>query len=108
MVGTYILIVIACALSSVAAAILKAADGLTKPFYSILGISLQLIDYIIFARIVVNVNLGVAYAIFVGGAILGSFILGAIMFKERLTPIGYVSAAMIVFGIVPIHAFGTL
>lgn len=108
MVGTYILIVIACALSAVAAAILKAADGLTKPFYSILGISLQLIDYIIFARIVVNVNLGVAYAIFVGGAILGSFILGAIMFKERLTPIGYVSAAMIVFGIVLIHAFGTL
>lgn len=108
MVGTYILIVIACALSAVAAAILKAADGLTKPFYSVLGISLQLIDYIIFARIVVNVNLGVAYAIFVGGAILGSFILGAIMFKERLTPIGYVSAAMIVFGIVLIHAFGTL
>lgn len=75
---------------------------------ALLGISLQLIDYIIFARIVVNVNLGVAYAIFAGGAILGSFILGAIMFKERLTPIGYVSAAMIVFGIVLIHAFGTL
>ena len=63
MVGTYILIVIACALSAVAAAILKAADGLTKPFYSVLGISLQLIDYMIFARIVVNVNLGVSYAI---------------------------------------------
>ena len=108
MIGLYILIIIACALSAVAAAILKAADGLTRPVYSVLGIALQLIDYILFARIILYVNFGIAYAIFVGGAILGSFILGAILFKERLTPIGYVSAGMIIFGIVFIHLFGTL
>ena len=82
--------------------------GLTKPLWSVLGIGLQLVDYIMFARIVVYVNIGVAYAIFAGGAILGSFVIGAVMFRERLTPLGYVSAAMIVFGIVFIRAFGTL
>lgn len=108
MIGIYILIVAACALSAVAAAILKASNGLTRPVYSVLGIGLQLVDYILFARIVVYVNIGIAYAIFAGGAILGSFILGAVMFGERLTPIGYVSAGMIIFGIVFIRAFGTL
>lgn len=108
MIGIYLLIVATCLLSAVAAAILKASDGLTKPLWSVLGIGLQLVDYIMFARIVVYVNIGVAYAIFAGGAILGSFVLGAVMFRERLTPIGYVSAAMIVFGIVFIRAFGTL
>ena len=37
-----------------------------------------------------------------------SAVAAAIMFRERLTPIGYVSAGMIIFGIVFIRAFGTL
>lgn len=108
MLGLYILLVAACLLSAVASAILKASNGLTRPLYSVLGIGLNLATYVMLARIVVHINIGVAYAIFAGGAILTSFILGAVRFGERLTPIGYISASMIVFGIVFIRAFGTL
>ena len=91
-----------------AAAILKASEGLTRPVYSILGIGLQLVDYIMFSRIVLYINIGIAYAIFVAGAVLGSFVLGAICFGERLTRIGYVCAGMIVFGLVLIRLFGSI
>lgn len=108
MPGLYLLLAAACVMSAAASAILKASKGLTLPLYSILGIGLNLLTYVMLARIVIHINLGVAYAIFAGGAILSSFVLGAVKFGERLTPIGYVSASMIVFGIVFIRLFGTL
>ena len=54
MIGIYLLIVATCMLSAVAAVILKASDGLTKPLWSVLGIGLQLVDYIMFGIVFIR------------------------------------------------------
>lgn len=104
----YILLILTLVLSAVATAILKASDGLTRPFLSVLGIALQLIDYVLFSRVILYINISVAYAVFAAGSVMVSIILGFFMFRERLTVIGYISALMIIGSLIYIHMYGTL
>ena len=95
----YILLILTLVLSAVAAAILKASDGLTRPFLSVLGIALQLIDYVLFSRVILYINISVAYAVFMA-------VISVTVLHLELTRPDIIGITIIVIGVICMDMWG--
>lgn len=103
--GAWIMLVIAGLLEAVWAVGLKHTQGFTRLWPSVLTIAAMLASFILLAKAMQTLPLGVAYTAWVGIGAVGAVIAGAALFGERLAPLQVVSIALVGAGIVGLKAF---
>ncbi|WP_426753921.1 DMT family transporter [Myxococcus sp. Y35] len=87
----WILLVVAGCLEIAWALALKQADGLTRFWPSVVGLSLAMVSLVLLALALKELPVGTAYAVWVGLGVCGVAVFGMIVLGEQ------VSAARIVF-----------
>ena len=108
MVLAYIMLAACIAANLVACSLLTASDGFRKPVQSVTGILLALFNYFLLARVILVMDLSIAYAIWVALGIIVSSLISVFYFKQHLSKTGAVCIGLIGFGLVFIHLFGTM
>lgn len=108
MLIAYLLLAACIAANLVACSLLTASDGFTKPVQSAAGIFLALLNYFLLAKAILTIDLSIAYAIWVAVGIIISSLISVFYFKQHLTKTGVICIALIGFGLVFIHLFGTM
>lgn len=79
---------------------MKCADGFTKPVASVVTGTFYVLSAIFLAMALKKLPLGTAYAMWTGFGIVGTSLLGAVLFKEPLNLGQILCIGMIVCGIV--------
>ncbi|MDQ2065618.1 multidrug efflux SMR transporter [Xinfangfangia sp. CPCC 101601] len=82
------------------ASAMKASEGFTKLWPSVVTLSTMLISFGLLAYAMRSLPLGTAYAIWTGIGALGAFVVGIVMMGEPATAGRIVAAALILSGIV--------
>ena len=95
----WLLLTISGGLEVVWASALKASDGFSKPFYSVIVAVAAFASFWLLADSMKSLPLGTAYPVWVGIGAVGSFIIGIVAFGEAASPLRLASAALIVIGI---------
>ncbi len=85
---------------------LKYTEGFSKLVPSVLTIGAMIVSVVLLEVAVRQLPVGTAYAVWTGIGIVGTAILGIILFKEPATAMRLVSIALIVGGIVGLKAAG--
>ena len=96
----WILLTISGGLEVVWASALKASDGFSKPFYSVIVAIAAFASFWLLAYAMKSLPLGTTYPVWVGIGAVGTFIVGVTMFGETASPLRLASVALIVIGIV--------
>ena len=86
---------------------IKATEGFTKLWPSLITIASYAICFYSFARALQHVNLSFAYALWSGLGIVVSTLVSVFVFKEGITPGAVVGIALILAGVVILNIFGT-
>jgi len=79
---------------------LKYSHGFTRPLPSAVTIGSMLLSFWLLAQAMKTLNLGTAYAIWVGIGAIGTFIAGIVLFNEPVNGLRIASAALIVAGLI--------
>lgn len=108
MLVAYLLLFVCIAANLLACSLLTASDGFTKPLQSWGGIFFAIFNYFILSRVILTIDISIAYAIWVAIGIIVSALISVFYFKQRLTRTSVVSIGLITFGLVFIHLFGTM
>jgi small multidrug resistance pump len=98
----WVLLVLAIAGETIATLALKASDGFSKLWASVLVVVGYGAAFVLMAFALRTLQVGVSYAIWSGLGTIGAAIGGALLFSERLTPVGVAGIAVVVVGIVMI------
>ena len=85
---------------------MKYADGFTRPIPSLITIVFYIVSAVFLAAALKKLPLGTAYAMWTGFGILGTTLLGVLLFKETLSLPQMVCVGMIVGGIVGLKVLG--
>jgi len=85
---------------------MKYADGFTRPIPSLITIVFYIVSAVFLASALKKLPLGTAYAMWTGFGILGTTLLGVLLFKETLSLPQMVCVGMIVGGIVGLKVLG--
>lgn len=96
----WILLVIAGLLEVVWAVGLKHTAGFTKLWPSVLTITAMIASFVLLAKVMQTLPLGVSYTVWVGIGAVGSVIAGVWLLNERLSAIQIVCIGAIALGIV--------
>ena len=99
------LAIIACVAGSSA---LTASDGMVIKKYSVLGVLIFAISYVLLSRSILTINISIAYAVFCGVGIVLSGIISMVVFKQRMTVIGVICMILSLVACVIIHVFGSM
>ena len=100
----WILLLIAGLLEAVWAVGLKHTDGFSRLWPSVGTLAAMLASFVLLARAMQALPLGLAYTVWVGIGAVGAIIGGAWFFGERLTPAQFVCIGLIAVGIVGLKA----
>lgn len=103
-----VLLAVTIVLSVMGGSCLKASHGMQRKLAGITGIGIYLLDYFLLSKVILYINVSIAYALLCGVGIIGASIMSAVGFHQRLSKRGILFAAMIVFGVVYIRLFGGL
>ena len=79
---------------------LKYTDGLTKVWLSVGTVAASIVSFVVLALAMKTLPLGTSYAVWTGIGVLGTAILGIILFDDSANPIRLGSMALILIGIV--------
>ena len=85
---------------------IKATEGFTKLWPSVITILSYAICFYSFAKALEHINLSFAYALWSGLGIVVSTLISVFVFKEGITP-GAVGIVLILAGVVILNIFGT-
>ena len=100
-------IVLCAGLFEVAWAVgLKYSAGFTRPWLSLATLLALLVSLWLLSLALRHLPLGTAYAVWVGIGVLGSALLGAVLFGETLTPLRLFSLGLIIAGVVGLKFAG--
>lgn len=86
------------------ATFLKLSEGFTRLGYSALTLAGMLGSFALLAQAVKTLPLGTAYAVWTGIGALGALIVGIACFREPVTPVRLLFAALLLIGIVGLKA----
>ncbi|MBL8990097.1 MAG: multidrug efflux SMR transporter [Phycisphaerae bacterium] len=100
----WILLLVAGLLEAVWAIGLKHTDGFSRLWPSVGTIAAMLVSFILLARAMQSLPLGLAYTVWVGIGAVGAIVGGAWFFGERLTPAQFACIVLIGVGIVGLKA----
>lgn len=100
-------IVLCAGLFEVAWAVgLKYSAGFTRPWPSLATLLALLVSLWLLSLALRHLPLGTAYAVWVGIGVLGSALLGVLLFGEILTPLRLFSLGLIIAGVVGLKMAG--
>ena len=100
-------IVLCAGLFEVAWAVgLKYSAGFTWPWPSLATLLALLVSLWLLSLALRHLPLGTAYAVWVGIGVLGSALLGVLLFGETLTPLRLFSLGLIIAGVVGLKMAG--
>lgn len=99
-----ILLLIAGLLEAVWAVGLKHTDGFSRLWPSVGTVAAMLVSFVLLARAMQALPLGLAYTVWVGIGAVGAIVGGAWFFGERLTPAQFACIGLIAVGIVGLKA----
>ncbi|SSW70019.1 DMT family transporter [Achromobacter agilis] len=95
----WVLLVLAGALEIVWALALKQADGLTKFWPSLIGVSVAMLSLVLLALALKHLPVGTAYAIWVGIGAFGVAVFGTLVLGEHMSPAKLVFLGLIGVGV---------
>ncbi|MDR2892464.1 MAG: multidrug/spermidine efflux SMR transporter subunit MdtI [Deltaproteobacteria bacterium] len=77
---------------------IKYSEGFKRKLHGFTGIFLVLASFSALSQAVKGIDLSIAYAFWGGSGILLTLILGQIIFKQKVRPVGWLGALMMVCG----------
>ena len=86
---------------------IKATEGFTKLWPSVITILSYAICFYSFAKALEHINLSFAYALWSGLGLVVSTLISVFVFKEGITPGAVVGIVLILAGVVILNIFGT-
>ena len=87
---------------------LSLSDGFHKPRQSVAALTLFFICYYFFSKVILVMNMGVAYAIWSGVGIISSSLFSALYLKQPMTKAGGIGIACILTGCIIVNLFGSI
>lgn len=100
----WITLIIAGALEVFWAYFMKLSEGFTKPLYSVITLVGLAASFILLAKATKTLPLGTAYAVWTGIGALGALVVGIVCFREPVSPLRLLFAALLLIGIVGLKA----
>ncbi|ATE60188.1 multidrug/spermidine efflux SMR transporter subunit MdtI [Thauera sinica] len=94
----YAFMAIAIALEVTANIFIKYSDGFRKRLIGSLGIFCILASFTALSQAVKGIDLSIAYALWGGTGILLTAVAGLMLFRQKLTPLGWAGIVSIVLG----------
>jgi spermidine export protein MdtI len=85
--------------------LLKISDGLKRALPGIAGILLVCGAFAALAQAIRGMDLSVAYAVWGGGGLVFTAIMGALLFGQRIRPSGWAGIALVLAGVVTLKLF---
>lgn len=98
------MLVLAGLLEIVWATALKQADGFTRLWPSVIGITVSLVSFVLLALALRNLPVGSAYAVWVGIGAVGVAIAGILIFKEPASASRLLCIGIIIAGVIGLRA----
>lgn len=102
---SYLFLILAIVLETLATNFLKMSEQFTRPLYSILTIVGYAASFYLLSLVLKNIPLGIAYAIWSGVGIVIVAISGVFIHKQPLDLPAILGIALIIAGVVVINLF---
>ncbi|MBR1424745.1 multidrug efflux SMR transporter [bacterium] len=84
---------------------MKYSNGFSIPIPSIITAVTYILSAVFLALALKNLPLGMAYVMWVGFGIVGTIILGVLLFHEKLTLLQILSIILIIIGVIGLKLF---
>ncbi|MBC6462793.1 DMT family transporter [Actinomadura sp. HBU206391] len=102
----WILVLVAALLEIVWALALKQADGFSRLWPSVLGVTTALLSFVLLSIALRTLPVGTAYAVWVGLGALGVALAGILTLGESASAVRLVCLMLILIGVVGLRATG--
>lgn len=79
---------------------LKYSNGFTNLLYSLLTIVTSIISFVLLSLVIKNMQLGIAYSIWTGIGIIGTSILGVLLFGDEISLMEVIYIILIFVGVI--------
>jgi len=86
---------------------LSYADGFTDPLPTAGTVFALVVSFLLLGKAVQTLPVGTAYAVWTGIGAAGTAVLGILLFDESAEPVRLICIALIVLGVVGLHASAT-
>ncbi len=103
----YFLLAISILSEQLGTACLEASKGYTVLSFSVLTILLYTITYVIFCKILSEIDLAVAYASWSAVGSVGASLMGIFLFHQSMSLIGWISIIVMCIGVFLLNCYGT-
>ncbi len=107
MVMAWINLLIAGGLEVFWSTFLKLSEGFTRPLYSVIAVAGMTLSFFFLAQATKVLPLGTAYGIWTGIGAVGAVAVGIILFKEPVTALRLLFAALLLVGIIGLKITST-
>jgi quaternary ammonium compound-resistance protein SugE len=85
---------------------MKFSQGYTRPGWSVLSLAALALFVFLLGRALAVLPIGAAYAAWTGIGAVGTVLAGSVLFSETLNPARLAGVALVIAGIVVLHASG--
>ncbi|TDC65530.1 multidrug efflux SMR transporter [Actinomadura sp. GC306] len=102
----FVLLAVAIAFEVTATLAMRASEGFTRAWPSVIVVIGYLVSFVLLARALLSLNVGPVYAIWSALGTVGAFAGGVLLFKEQVRPLTIAGAVIIVVGVVVMNLGG--
>ena len=102
----YFMLCIAILIEVVASSMLEYSNGFTRLGPSLLCVCMYAVSAFFLARALLEIDLGIAYATWCSLGIVATSVIAAVVFGQKLTPIGIIGVVLILSGCLLVNLFG--
>lgn len=104
----YLMLLIAIILEVCASSLLEYSEGFTKIGPSAVCVFLYALCCYFLSKALLRIDLGVAYATWCSVGIIATSIIAAVVFDQKLTPVGILGITLILAGCILVNLFGSV
>lgn len=102
----FVLLAFAIAFEVTATLSMRASEGFTRLWPSLLVVAGYLISFVFMAKALTSLNVGPVYAIWSALGTIGAFVGGVLLFGEPVKPVTIAGAVIIVVGVIVMNLGG--
>ncbi|RFS82458.1 QacE family quaternary ammonium compound efflux SMR transporter [Actinomadura spongiicola] len=102
----FVLLAFAIAFEVTATLSMRASEGFTKPWPSVIVVAGYVISFVFMAKALTSLNVGPVYAIWSALGTIGAFAGGVLLFDEPVKPVTIAGAVIVVVGVIVINLGG--
>lgn len=103
----YVILAFSIVCEIIGSACLEACNAFENKKLTIVLILCYLVAFTLFSKILHIINLAVGYATWTAAGAIGCSVLGAVIFDQQLTVIGWISIIALAIGVFLLNLFGT-